>query len=54
MNLLKTNSLKVFNIIMLSQNSILLRVSVENLTACMWQHSIVNAELHVVAVVAIG
>jgi hypothetical protein len=45
MNLFKTNSLKVCNMIMPSQKNIFLLPSVENLTACMGQSSNVNAEL---------
>jgi len=45
MNLLKTKSLKVCNMMMLSQKKIFLLPSVENLTACVEQCSTANAEL---------
>lgn len=45
MKLSKTKSLKVCNMITLSQKSIFLLPSVENLTACVGQCSTANAEL---------
>lgn len=46
MNLSKTKSLKVCDMIMPPQKNIFLLPSVENLTACMGRCSTVNAELH--------
>jgi hypothetical protein len=46
MNLSKTKSFKVCDMIMPSQKNIFLLPSVENLTARMGQCSTVNAELH--------